>query len=154
MQNLFVVEIVRVVRGVKLMTKLEKIIELSKSKGYESLEVECLCELCENCSFTKVMKNNCCELSCCANKLLEKYQEPRKLNKREHGLCEYLESGWLARDEEDSLWWFKEKPTKYDNRVWGFNHLMYVENELFNFIKWEDDEPYSVEEMLKWEVEE
>ena len=29
------------------------------SKGYESLEDECSCEECGNCSFTEVMKNIC-----------------------------------------------------------------------------------------------
>lgn len=48
---------------------------------------------------------------------------------------------WIARDENDSLWLFEEKPYKYKS-LWGSNSTMYSINEkLFPEIKWEDEEP-------------
>ena len=48
---------------------------------------------------------------------------------------------WIARDENDSLWLFEEKPYK-DKSVWSSNSTMYSINEkLFPEIKWEDEEP-------------
>lgn len=48
---------------------------------------------------------------------------------------------WLARDENDSLWLFEEKPYK-DKSLWGSNSTMYSINEkLFPEVKWEDEGP-------------
>ena len=48
---------------------------------------------------------------------------------------------WIARDEDESLWLFEEKPYRYKN-VWCSNSTMYCINEkLFPKVKWEDEEP-------------
>lgn len=97
----------------------------------------------------------------CENKkiewLYEEYTPPKKLTKRERAYCEAVEKGWLARDRNGELYLHKEKPHKrsddwnYDVEWSNLNPSFYPS---FDFLKWEDDEPYAVEEMLKWEVEE
>ena len=60
---------------------------------------------------------------------------------------------WIARDEGGDLFIYCEKPIKKESfwvskmfiDWWGicmFNHL-------FLFIKWEDEEPYLIEDLLK-----
>ena len=88
-------------------------------------------------------------------KLLEPCKEPRKLTKREHAFCEYAQNGWLARDIDKRLFFFKEKPHKNVRYEWySYDGDYYnVYDELFPFITWKDNEPYSVEGLLTWEVE-
>lgn len=64
-------------------------------------------------------------------------------------------SGWVARDEDDSLTLFygSDKPSKKDNddywsAVFG-NTLEYLPQEMFPDIKWEDAEPTKVELIIK-----
>lgn len=141
------------------MNKLEKILELSKSKGFEYFRGECnhrrIHDECKQCSFVEVMgspKN--CDFAVKAEELLEEYIEPKKLTKRERAFCEYAESGWIARDKNGTLGFYYVKPNK-DNEEgeWCYKYGYGLIGELFPFIKWEDKKPYSVEEMLKWEVE-
>ena len=81
------------------------------------------------------------------------FPEPQKLNKRERSFCEYVENGWIARDNK--IMWYREKPTKSDT-VWSSTYYksFFILADLFQFIQWSDDEPHSVEEMLSWEVSE
>lgn len=60
---------------------------------------------------------------------------------------------WIARDKDESLTLFREKPIKRED-YWadGIVSTEFVAFEhLFQFIKWEDSEPYSIEELLKGE---
>lgn len=48
---------------------------------------------------------------------------------------------WIARDINESLWLFEEKPYK-DKRVWVSNSVIYRINEkLFPEVQWSDKEP-------------
>ena len=88
--------------------------------------------------------------------LLAEHVGPRKLTKRERAFCEYAQSGYIARDEDEYLYIFTEIPYKTHYDQWECNDTstcIAYGDELFQFIKWEDDEPYSIEEMLTWEVE-
>ena len=58
---------------------------------------------------------------------------------------------WIARDKNDWLYVYASKPKK-GITIWentGSPMMPFVH--LFNFIKWEDEEPYSIEELLKGE---
>lgn len=59
---------------------------------------------------------------------------------------------WISRDENGSIYLYKRKPNKgsYSWGVWGGVSLFPFDH-IFEFIKWEDDEPYSIEELLKGE---
>lgn len=58
---------------------------------------------------------------------------------------------WIARDESDFLYLYNTKPYKkecgwdWDNAY--FSNFNIYKN-LFQFIKWSDDEPYEIEKLL------
>ena len=68
---------------------------------------------------------------------------------------------WLARDLNGSIAAYSHKPFKLDDEVW-YNEIgeskemwMWVDDgDLYNFVKWEDDEPVNIREWLKKEEEE
>lgn len=60
---------------------------------------------------------------------------------------------WIARDEDGGLFVYIEKPIK-GNICWGRYTYTYASrldlfNSLFTFIKWEDKEPYLIEDLLE-----
>ena len=83
--------------------------------------------------------------------LLEEYKEPIKLTKLEH---EYLKVAkkegfnFIARDKDNRLYGTSEKPKKY-NTTWA-NSGTYIGmfKSTFSFVKWEDEEPYNIDEIL------
>ena len=140
------------------MNKLEKILELSKSKGFEYFRGECnhrrIHDECKQCSFVEVMgspKN--CDFAVKAEELLEEYIEPKKLTKRERAFCEYAQSGYIVRDGYGYCIWHEGKPCKIDGSWHSPFRQTVIISTLFMFVSYDDEEPYSVEEMLKWEVE-
>ena len=72
-------------------------------------------------------------------------------------LCKAFDSGYIARDKSGSLFFYTSKPEK-SVVVWHLDEdvpATYLpQNPWFLFIKWEDEEPYSIEEMLTWELQE
>ena len=58
---------------------------------------------------------------------------------------------WIARDKSDWIFLYKEKPIKLKISWSGCMYTTLPFKHLFQFIKWEDDEPYSIEELLKGE---
>lgn len=56
----------------------------------------------------------------------------------------------IARDGNNTLFIFEEKPTKED-QIWIVNKNYWLETfeDMFDFIRWEDEEPYSIEKLLK-----
>lgn len=87
--------------------------------------------------------------------------EPIKLTKRERALCEAFEEGWICRDQY-GLYYYDSIPVK-GSFGWsvaldedGCRHDFKLSNSLqdqFPFIKWEDERPWKVEDLLKLEVE-
>ena len=80
-----------------------------------------------------------------------------KLTRSQRALCEAIGIGWLARNKvECSLRWHSEKPKRDMSdgcyKSPGTERIIGVPFPEFPFVKWED-EPYSIEEMLKWEVD-
>ena len=93
--------------------------------------------------------------------LLEEHVEKPKMTKKERMFCELANKGWIARDKDCEVWWWEVKPVKckerwtYSNKVseaFSCNGSIPFEVE-FPFVKWEDEEPWSVEDLLKLEVE-
>ena len=103
--------------------------------------------------------DNCDIYAACAINMIEwlydEHVEYPKLTKRERAFCEAVKTGWIARESGGNLFYFTEKPeylkvgfytnANYYCRIYG------LEND-FEFIKWEDKEPWSVEDLLKLEV--
>lgn len=98
--------------------------------------------------------------------LYAEHIEKPKLTQKERAFCELVETGWIARDASGYLFHCNLKPVKQDKNSlcytspddsWEIS-LTYNENPkikgvVFDFINWEDEEPWSVEELLKLEVE-
>ena len=85
--------------------------------------------------------------------LLEEYKKPVKLTKFEY---EYLkvakenEYNFITRDKNGTLGIYNIAPHKTDT-LWctasaKWNKVNF--NNLFNFVKWQDEEPYSIDEIL------
>ena len=70
-------------------------------------------------------------------------------------LCKAFNSGYIARDMNGDLYFYASKPEKGDY-VWRDNGTMCKIPPIscFSFIRWEDEKPHNVEDMLTWEVEE
>lgn len=57
---------------------------------------------------------------------------------------------WIARDVDGQLFVYSDKPIKLTN-CWGrYAHEspLYVYSHLFTGVKWEDEEPYLIEDLL------
>lgn len=103
---------------------------------------------CEECLFYE-------DNSCGKGKskwLYSDYKEPVVLTDDEQKLCELLSEGWIARDENGDVYFYVFKPRKGVN-MWlegvGTNITGLFPQCKFEFIKWEDEEPYSVKELVK-----
>ena len=89
----------------------------------------------------------------CKELLWERKENP-KLNEDEKAILKVLLNEnykWIARDKNDWLYVYASKPKK-GITIWentGSPMMPFIH--LFNFIKWEDEEPYSIEELLKGE---
>ena len=96
----------------------------------------------------KVYKDYTCK------ELLWERKETPKLNEDEKAILKVLlneKYKWIARDKNDWLYVYASKPKK-GITIWentGSPMMPFVH--LFNFIKWEDEEPYSIEDLLKGE---
>lgn len=59
---------------------------------------------------------------------------------------------WIARDVDGRLFIYIDKPIKGDT-YWGYTYIyaspLDVYSHLFTCIKWEDEEPYLIEDLLK-----
>lgn len=114
---------------------------------------------CEECIF---YGNNCS--SNIIKWLYEEHIEKPRLTKKERMFCELIETGWISRDENGDLYVRNYKPSKSRGYWFGMcgkpkeHGCDYISNiifhDVFSFITWKDKEPWSVEELLKLEVEE
>ena len=97
--------------------------------------------------------------------LYAEHKEQPKLTKKERQFCELVETGWITRDRDGKLGFRTLKPSKgisYWN-VDDHEHPDYIYMPIyhkpifecnFSFITWDDAEPWSIEDLLKLEVEE
>ena len=84
--------------------------------------------------------------------LLEEYKKPVKLSKFEY---EYLKVAkkegfnFIARDNDGCVYLYINIPTFKGTISWGYNgEFMIVFEELFKFVKWADEEPWEIDEIL------
>ena len=83
--------------------------------------------------------------------LLEEYKKPVKLSKFEY---EYLkvakenEYNFIARDKDNRLYGTSEKPKKYNTTWASSGAYIAMFKSMFKFVKWEDEEPYNIDEIL------
>ena len=84
-------------------------------------------------------------------------KEPIKLSDDEKVILRNIPKNykWIARDEDEMLLIFTGKPIKKDY-YWKCKDeddkcFIYLFDHLFQSIKWEDEEPYFIEDLLKGE---
>ena len=87
--------------------------------------------------------------------LYDEYRTRHKLSKKERQFCELVESGYIARDLGGGVTYYCDYPYKSDI-YWmpqsGYNYELFSPWAKFDFIQWEDDEPWSIEDLLSLEV--
>ena len=128
----------------------DKLLNLKTNQSYIELYEfnEDLTNCCNLFDAMKVYKDYTCK------ELLWERKEKPQLNEDEKAILKVLlneKYKWIARDKNDWLYVYASKPKK-GITIWenaGTPMMPFVH--LFNFIKWEDDEPYSIEELLKGE---
>ena len=83
--------------------------------------------------------------------LLEEYKETVKLSKFEYEYLKFAkENGYnfIARDKNNNLYLYSNKPWKAEND-WDYeDRTTPVFEELFKFVKWEDEEPWNIDNIL------
>ena len=123
---------------------------------------------CVSCAFLRsagVEEKECGEERDCYGCLQEviewlyaEHIEQPKLTKRERAFCEAVQTGWIARDCDMRLHYYASKPELSDME-WVDDDGLWVRLELlglgetFMFIKDTDATPWSIEDMLKLEVQ-
>ena len=151
--------VVEVRDGTRFLYQKSKVIEpsmdfisLSNGRDWLSLyyltdDLEARHRICDACDIMKVYKDyTCIEL------LWEREKEP-KLTEDEKVILRNLpkEYKWIARDLSGLVYIFIERPEKGQAIWYGCRQPMIPFYHLFNFIQWEDEEPYSIEDLLKGE---
>lgn len=120
--------------------------------------VNCMTATCNSC---ELQTNDCFKDR--YRWMFSEYKERPKLTKQERKFCELFEGKdvWFAT-EKDSIHKipvvYKEKPVKKAS-TWSGSSITTQSFRLFidakfDFIKWEDKEPWHISELLKLEVEE
>lgn len=110
----------------------------------------CLNVKCENCAFDS--KKDCNNGR--YNWLLSEYKKPIEVSKLEYEFLKWSEKEghkYIVRDKINHLFIFKDAPIKREN-CWvpesSYCSIALFDN-LFKFIKQEDEEPYSINDILK-----
>ena len=88
--------------------------------------------------------------------LYEEAKEPLPtLTLKERAFCEIVKSGYIARDRDESLWVFSERPYERDG-IWTCEdedvYLINITREVFKFIDYKSRKAWSIEELLQLEV--
>lgn len=133
----------------EILEKSNVVFDFSISKDRHTIE-KCL-GVCDNCIFFN-MGEHCSNVK--VKWLLSKYKEPVKLTRFEHDVLKYLlektQYRFIVREKSDNIYIYKRKPKKgigaWDSST-GMQSLNVFIN-LFPFIKWEDEEPTSIQEVL------
>lgn len=114
------------------------------------------------CNIYSVTLGKNCDGDCknCFDKLFNwlnsEYNEHIKLSKTEYHILKGLDENWkyIARNRKNGIKIHTTEPYKEDYLgSWSsYDRIDLPYEQLFKFIKWEDEEPYSIEELLKCEV--
>lgn len=102
--------------------------------------------------------NNICGVVTCSEclrlslmGLLEEYKEPIKLSKFEYEYLKFAKAvgyNFIARDENGGLFLYSIKPWKGEI-TWKYrNSNILIFTKMFNFVRWQDEEPYNIDEIL------
>lgn len=139
------------------MLKIEKIKDEIKNFYDENNTLRCyLAQIATNQNYSvncyrggNVNCSKCLRLSLL--ELLEEYKEPIKLTRFEY---EYLKVArenkyhFIARDEDGGLFLYSIEPWKGEI-TWRYRDSgIRIFTKMFNFVRWQDEEPYNIDEIL------
>ena len=115
----------------------------------------CTTMVCKDCKFTRTKAKALCTQTK-LKWLLSEYKEPIKLSRFEYDILKYLSDNtrymYIVRDSDGNIFLHDVEPKKSKSGPWwvGRNvHGMVMFNKLFQFVKFEDEEPRSIKEVLK-----
>lgn len=124
--------------------------------GFSNRIVKCENEECASC-FSNINNEDDNGYACHVRKvrwLLSEYKEPIKLSRLEYDVLKWAKKEgckYITRDEDGELCTFQSEPKKL-NIAWdgcdAYTELPLFKK-LFQFIKWEDEQPTSIEYVLK-----
>lgn len=127
----------------------EKILEIAKTGSDIAVAggKPTMCEdtQCSECDFQDIWE--CGAKTMLIEWLCAEHEEKPMLTKKERMFCEIMETGWIARDRNGDLRYLAVKPEKEE----GPKCINWLDIH-FKFIKWEDEKPWSMEELLKLDV--
>lgn len=116
----------------------------------------CVCDNTTDCPSCTFGEPGCTITDCYRNrgKWLCSYAAPA-LTKREYAFCEYVQTGYVTRNHSNALYWSEKRPEKTPHG-WEYPFALLFQIYLcnFDFIEYDDEEPWEVEDLLKLEVEE
>lgn len=143
-------------RGLVSMKNWEFYKEFLRTYGFSFAMVGnelCSCDAvsCDKCTFDRGEAGLCDEVK--VKFLYQEHKEPIVLTDDEKALCKLLKRGYIARDKDGGLWWYEIKPTKRTVDAWRFPYENSASTQFddifpqckFDFIKWEDEEPWEVQ---------
>lgn len=116
--------------------------------------VKTCCGICSNCLFN--VKSSSCTISK-MEWLLSEYSEPIELRKLEYGILNhiliYTEYKYIVRDYMGKIFVHTHEPSKdLKGGFWGVGEGTYENasflKDLFKFVKWSDDKPTSIKDIL------
>ncbi|MDO4746459.1 MAG: hypothetical protein Q4B18_07870 [Bacillota bacterium] len=95
--------------------------------------------------------------------LMSEYKPEPVLTAREKHFVEAINNGFIARDKNNNLCWYSVKPLRrIDVPIWKNNRRSFsisisrteiFANDMFPFITWEDEEPWSIERLRELKVQ-
>ena len=133
----------------EILEKSNVVFDFSISNDRHTIE-KCL-GVCDNCIFCNIGEH-------CSNVkvkwLLSEYKEPVKLTRFEQDVLKHLiektQYRFIVREKSDNIYIYKRKPKKgigaWDSSTGMLNLNVFIN--LFPFIKWEDEEPTSIKDVL------
>ena len=118
---------------------------------------------CESCMFDSCSKH-IGRSQTCYDRIREwaesEYVEKPTITSREKNFLDALLSDckYIARDKDNSLYVYYDKPIR-GNKFWISDYASHdmpkdMYGSIFDFIKWDDEEPWSIEDLKKLEVKE
>lgn len=126
------------------------VFDFSMSKDKHTIK-KCL-GVCDDCFFHEA-GDHCSNIK--VKWFLSEYKEPIKLSRLEHELLKFIDNEgykYIARDNCGGvLFRYPKKPTKNIYGEWGKGGIcsdLRMFNDLFQFVKWEDEEPKSIKKIL------
>ena len=109
------------------------------------------------CTEWGIRDENCINRGCFKCRidwLKAEHKEKITLSEAERIILENIDKDykWICRDKDGTIYICKEKPFK-DEDIWqnGDGNIVEFYNHLFQFITWNDSEPYNIAELLKGE---